>query len=149
MSGNMNWLLDSASDVVSGALVMAVGWVWQGRYMLGIVVGVSLLLAFVVSTSLASTLPILFNRLKIDPAVAAGPFVSTAMDIVGIAIYLTLATTLLDLPCIKRPSDGDTPTLCSIVGSPQRHSFIFRRMSNEHQRTFTPDTTGTSRTKSI
>ena len=81
--------------LVSGALVMAVGWLWQGQYMLGIVVGVSLLLAFLVSTSLASTLPILFNKLKIDPAVAAGPFVSTAMDIVGIAIYLSLATSLL------------------------------------------------------
>ena len=74
---------------------MAVGWLWQGHHMLGIVVGVSLLLAFLVSTSIASTLPIFFNQLKIDPAVAAGPFVSTVMDIVGIAIYLTLATTWL------------------------------------------------------
>ncbi|WP_447968668.1 magnesium transporter [Nitrospira sp. M1] len=81
--------------VISGGLVMAVGWAWQGHYMLGIVVGVSLLMAFIVSTSFASMLPILFNRMKIDPAVAAGPLVSTAMDIVGIAIYLTLATALL------------------------------------------------------
>ena len=80
---------------ISGGLVMAVGWVWQGQYMLGIVVGVSLLLAFLVSTSLASILPILFNRFDIDPAVAAGPFVATTMDILGIAIYLTLATSLL------------------------------------------------------
>ncbi|MCA9473117.1 MAG: magnesium transporter [Nitrospira sp.] len=81
--------------LVSGLLVMVVGWLWQGHTMLGVVVGVSLLLAFLVSTSLASMLPIVFNRFQIDPAVAAGPFVSTTMDIVGIAIYLTLATSLL------------------------------------------------------
>ncbi len=81
--------------LLSGTLVMGVGWIWHQDYLLGLVVGISLLLAFLVSTSLASLIPILFYRIKIDPAIAAGPLVSTTMDIVGIAIYLTLATTLL------------------------------------------------------
>ncbi len=81
--------------LLSGSLVMTVGWLWHQDYMLGLVVGISLLLAFLVSTSLASLIPILFYRIKMDPAIAAGPLVSTTMDIVGIAIYLTLTTTLL------------------------------------------------------
>lgn len=81
--------------LLSGTLVMSVGWIWHQDYVLGLVVGISLLLAFLVSTSLASLIPISFYRINIDPAIAAGPLVSTTMDIVGIAIYLTLATTLL------------------------------------------------------
>ncbi len=81
--------------LLSGGLVMTVGWVWHDDFLLGVVVGGSLLLAFLVSTTLASLIPIVFDRLDMDPAIAAGPLVSTTMDIMGIAIYLSLATILL------------------------------------------------------
>jgi len=42
------------------------------------------------AVTLGSGVPLLFNRLRIDPAFAAGPFLATFMDIVGVAIYLTL-----------------------------------------------------------
>jgi magnesium transporter len=45
---------------------------------------------------MATIMPVLLKRLGIDPAVAAGPFVTTANDITGISIYLALATLLLD-----------------------------------------------------
>lgn len=51
---------------------------------------------FFVSTSMATIMPILLKRLGVDPAVAAGPFVTTANDITGISIYLTLATIFLE-----------------------------------------------------
>jgi magnesium transporter len=38
----------------------------------------------------------MLKRVGVDPAIAAGPFVTTANDISGITIYLTLATALLD-----------------------------------------------------
>ena len=63
---------------------------------MGMVVGVSLVIAFLVSTSMATIMPVLLKRLDIDPAVAAGPFVTTANDITGISIYLALATLLLE-----------------------------------------------------
>jgi magnesium transporter len=63
---------------------------------LGMVVGTSLLIAFLVSTSMATIMPILLKRMRVDPAVAAGPFVTTANDITGITIYLTLATIFLE-----------------------------------------------------
>jgi magnesium transporter len=56
----------------------------------------SLIVAFLVSTSMATFMPILLKRSGVDPAVAAGPFVTTANDITGITIYLTLATLLID-----------------------------------------------------
>jgi magnesium transporter len=45
---------------------------------------------------MATIMPIALKRMGVDPAVAAGPFVTTANDITGITIYLTLATIFLD-----------------------------------------------------
>jgi magnesium transporter len=45
---------------------------------------------------MATFMPILLKRVGIDPAVAAGPFVTTANDITGITIYLTLATIFME-----------------------------------------------------
>jgi len=78
-----------------GLMLAVVGWgLHQG--ILGVVVGVSLVIAFLVSTSMATIMPILLKRVKVDPAVAAGPFVTTVNDITGITIYLTLASIFLD-----------------------------------------------------
>ena len=63
---------------------------------LGVVVGASLITAFLVSTSMATFMPIVLKRAGVDPAVAAGPFVTTANDITGITIYLTLATIFME-----------------------------------------------------
>jgi magnesium transporter len=79
-----------------GLLLTAAGWLWHGQWFLGMVVGASLMIAFLASTSMATIMPIMLKRVGVDPAVAAGPFVTTANDISGITIYLTLATALLD-----------------------------------------------------
>ncbi len=39
--------------------------------------------------------PAFFRRMKIDPAIASGPLVTTANDIMGILIYFAIATLLL------------------------------------------------------
>jgi magnesium transporter len=45
---------------------------------------------------MATFIPIVLKRMGVDPAVAAGPFVTTANDITGITIYLTLATIFME-----------------------------------------------------
>ena len=82
--------------LVCGALLFAVGWFWHGGRFLGMVVGVSLIITFVVSACMAALTPFVLKRTGVDPAVAAGPFVMTVMDVTGIAIYLVLATVLLE-----------------------------------------------------
>ena len=79
-----------------GLLLTLIGWIWHGQGYLGMVVGASLVAAFLVSTSMATFMPIVLKRNGIDPAVAAGPFVTTANDITGISIYLSLATLLIE-----------------------------------------------------
>lgn len=81
--------------VACGLILTVVGWAWHQGF-LGMVVGASLIIAFFVSTSMATIMPIVLKRMGVDPAVAAGPFVTTANDITGITIYLTLATLFLE-----------------------------------------------------
>ena len=78
-----------------GVILTLVGWAWHQAF-LGMVVGTSLVIAFLVSTSMATIMPVVLKRMGVDPAVAAGPFVTTANDITGITIYLSLATLFLD-----------------------------------------------------
>ena len=82
--------------LLCGTVLFIVGWVWQGNGFLGIVVGGALLMTFLISASMATMTPFLFKHCQIDPAVATGPFITTAMDMTGVTIYLGLATLMLE-----------------------------------------------------
>jgi magnesium transporter len=62
---------------------------------------ISVALAVICSMSLAaligSLVPMSFAKINIDPAVAAGPFVTTAIDIIAVFFYFLIATTLLGI----------------------------------------------------
>jgi magnesium transporter len=81
--------------LLCGGVTLAFAAVMHINLTLGLVVGVAMVCALVVSTSMATIMPVVLKRYGVDPAVAAGPFVTTANDITGIAIYLGLATAVL------------------------------------------------------
>ena len=62
---------------------------------LALIVGASLTIAMTVGTLVGSMIPILMNKIHIDPAVASGPFITTINDIVSMLIYFGLATTFM------------------------------------------------------
>lgn len=82
--------------VICGLLLFLTGWVWQGNGYLGMVVGGAILITFLISSSMATVTPLLLRKFHVDPAVAAGPFITTAMDITGVSIYLGFATMMLE-----------------------------------------------------
>ena len=59
------------------------------------VVALSLLFVVVVSKIIATTLPILAKICKLDPAVMAGPLVTTLADAISILIYFSIAKEVL------------------------------------------------------
>ena len=61
---------------------------------LALIVGASLTIAMTVGTLVGSMIPILMNKIHIDP-VASGPFITTINDIVSMLIYFGLATTFM------------------------------------------------------
>lgn len=62
---------------------------------LGLIVGGSLTIAMTVGTTIGSVIPLIMNKIGIDPAVASGPFITTINDIVSMLIYFGLATTFM------------------------------------------------------
>ncbi|MEE9593892.1 MAG: magnesium transporter [Candidatus Hydrothermarchaeales archaeon] len=68
---------------------------WHKSPMLGLVVGVSMFFAVTVASTMGVLAPSIFDRLGIDPAITAGPFITTASDVTGLIIYFSLATLLL------------------------------------------------------
>jgi magnesium transporter len=65
-------------------------------HLLGCVaVSISLSLVVMVSIMLGSLIPILLKKLNMDPAFAAGPFLATIMDILGLLIYCGISSVIL------------------------------------------------------
>ena len=63
--------------------------------MLGIVVGTSICISMIIAATIGSLVPLILNRFEIDPAIATGPFVTTSIDILGVACYFLIAISLL------------------------------------------------------
>lgn len=54
-------------------------------------VGMALLVAIVISSLIGTLVPMLFHKIKIDPAVASGPLITTVNDLVAVVTYYGLA----------------------------------------------------------
>ncbi len=63
------------------------------------VLGISVIIALMVSALLGSTIPLGLNRLGIDPAIASGPFITTLNDIAALIVYFSLAGVII-LPLV-------------------------------------------------
>jgi magnesium transporter len=81
--------------VVCGALVGLVGALWHGTAAFGVVVGVSMFVSVNLSGLAGTGIPMLSRRLGFDPAMTAGPFETAFQDVIGVTIFLSLATLLL------------------------------------------------------
>nr|WP_313886508.1 magnesium transporter [Bacillus sp. SD088] len=92
-------LREAGTGIVTGALcgilVSLVIFVWKHDLVLGLLVGFSILASLLVATIGGSLVPLIMHKLKIDPAVASGPFITTMNDITSILIYFGLATMLM------------------------------------------------------
>lgn len=82
--------------VVNGcALAMLAGTIAAlvfGNMKLGMVLGAAMVLTIVFATTLGILVPLLLSRMKIDPAVASGVFVTTITDVFGFFTFLSFAT---------------------------------------------------------
>lgn len=59
----------------------------QSYFMANLAVSVSLGIIVIVSMLLGSLIPLILRKLKLDPALSAGPFLATLMDVLGLLIY--------------------------------------------------------------
>ncbi|MEP0958685.1 magnesium transporter [Leptolyngbya sp. FACHB-1515] len=81
--------------VMLGVIVLFWAYLLQGNWVVSIAVGISLVAISILASIAGSTLPFLFQALKLDPALMSAPFITTAVDVLGVLIYLNTARLIL------------------------------------------------------
>ncbi len=78
------------NGAVLSSLVFIFNLFFSHPLQLTMAVSVSLFAVIVFSAIIGTIVPIILDKLKIDPAMATGPFITTTNDIIGLFIYLTI-----------------------------------------------------------
>jgi magnesium transporter len=86
-------ILGAIYGLLLGLVALSGYRIWK----LGFVVGAAVVFTMLLATFVGSILPLLFSRFRIDPAVATGPFVTTAIDIMSIFVYFSFAKLMFQL----------------------------------------------------
>jgi len=77
------------------AIMLLVTTLFWGTAYVGFIVGLSLTIAILTATFLATLIPQLLKKYGFDPAVGGGPFATVIQDFLSITIYFTIASLLL------------------------------------------------------
>ena len=83
--------------VIYGMLIALVAQFQYSIPAVAVSVGAAVVSSMTVAALVGSLVPMSFARFNVDPAVATGPFVTTAIDIISVYFYFQIATTLLGL----------------------------------------------------
>lgn len=83
------------NGVALGAIIGLVGGWWFGSFWIGVVAGVAMMLNMLVAVGVGGVLPLVLKRMKVDPALACGPILTTVTDMCGFFLVLFIATLLL------------------------------------------------------
>lgn len=83
--------------LVMGLVGFARALLWHTPFTVAQAVALALLSIVVWANVVGSLLPILASRLRIDPAIVSGPFMSTLVDATGLLIYLQVAKMMLGI----------------------------------------------------
>ena len=92
---------EAIAGALLGLLLMLVVIPWSayvsgGNWLVAWAAGLSLVAITTLAATAGAALPLLFNRLGLDPALMSAPFIATATDVAGVFIYLRTAMALLD-----------------------------------------------------
>ena len=85
----------AVTALMCGLVISLIAFFWQGTYFIGLVVGLAMFFTIITATLVGTTIPFIIDYLGADPAVAAGPFITTLIDVSGLFIYFSLAKFLL------------------------------------------------------
>lgn len=92
---------EATAGILLGLILGSMATVWayflQGSWSVAIAVGVSLVAIALLASVAGSALPFLFRSLNLDPALMSAPFITTAVDVLGVLIYFYIAKTILGL----------------------------------------------------
>ena len=83
------------NGLVLAIILASVTTAWTGNIKIGYIIGFALIFNIIWSGFAGAFIPYLLHRLNFDPAISAGPIMSTTTDVVGFSVFLGLATAIL------------------------------------------------------
>ncbi len=88
-------LVGLVNGMIFAVVMGVVGVVWFGGPELGYIIAAAMVINLVVAGLAGTAIPVLLDRMGIDPALASGAFVTTVTDVVGFFAFLGLAAIVL------------------------------------------------------
>lgn len=85
------------NGIICSALILAYNLIFNHSTDLAFTVSFALITVIIFASLFGTFVPLLLNKLKIDPAIATGPFITTTNDLLGIAIYFSMGHVLYDI----------------------------------------------------
>jgi len=85
------------NGLILSALILLYNLVFSDSLALTLTVSIALFAVVIVASILGTFIPLILDRYKIDPALATGPFITTANDIIGLFIYLAIGVIMYDM----------------------------------------------------
>ena len=76
-------------------LLAVIAVIWFGSYGIGAVIGVALLINMVIAAFSGIVIPLVLDKMGIDPALSGSVVLTTVTDVVGFMTFLGLATAFL------------------------------------------------------
>ncbi len=83
------------TGTVIGLTIAILGYIWEGKIIFGVIIGIAMILNMVVATISGYFVPLFLKKIKVDPALASSVFVTTFTDVLGFFFFLGLATVSL------------------------------------------------------
>jgi magnesium transporter len=83
--------------VVVGLVGAFRGYLMEKSVKLALTIGMAMVFVVTFATVLGAVLPLVFKRLRLDPAVVSGPFIASVLDVVALLIYLEIARYILGM----------------------------------------------------
>jgi len=104
LEGKALWKVVLSETIIGGILGVLLGGIGILRVLflresplIGLIVGCSVFAIVFISNLIGVFLPVLFKKMRLDPAIAATPIITTIVDIVGVIIYFRIAQVFLRL----------------------------------------------------
>ncbi|MBR9859874.1 magnesium transporter [bacterium] len=83
------------NGLVCSLLLLAYGYVFGNSQKIMITVSIALITIILLAAIVGTVIPLLLDKLKIDPALATGPFITTSNDLLGLFLYFLIGNIIL------------------------------------------------------
>ncbi len=79
------------NGLICGLVILAYSVLFMDSLALSYTVGIALFSVVIIAALFGTLVPLVLDKINIDPALATGPFITTANDIIGLSIYFLYA----------------------------------------------------------